>query len=252
MYILQAHPLCNILNGYLIMITTHTRIWRTLLKKLQTQPHKILRRNIDIDRFIKHAKTDNHLQRILQRYTYSDPIFLLLECFGSSCPLNRLYYPERRKRLVQKLYTLHLSQHVALEYISWGSSALLQDVIFLAHLIPLVQPLHLAIHLIDPIFDCFNQDQSNITHAERCLQFERWLKNTFPEISANITYHKDVLSYHAIHKKTDNQLCIGLAVDVDRTHEDLHILTHNPLSIWFILTADNPHHVLHCAQSILN
>jgi hypothetical protein len=219
--------------------------WQKLLRTLQTRPQKMLRRNMRLDHLVKRATTEKQLQFIIDNYSKSEPIFLLLECFGKSCPLNRLRYPARRHQLIKKLHVTYIPKNSSITFISYGSGALLQDVIFLAHLIPLANPLHIDIHLIDPMLEPFDPTQSHearlahITQTERQLQFERWLKNTFPQLLSNISYHTNVYSYHQQVNHQQQGTFIGLAVDIDDIYDELQSLM-KATGTWIVVTTNIP------------
>jgi hypothetical protein len=223
--------------------------WQKILRTLQARPQKILYRNMRLDHLVKRATTEKCLLYLIDRYTSSEPIFLLLECFGRWCPLNRLSYPARRDLLIKKLYATHIPHNRPLTFISYGTGALLQDVIFLAHLIPLAQPAHIDMQLIDPIFELEDPTLSreaclaHITQTERRLQFERWFKNTFPMTSNSISYDPDMHQYHAHARHNERYTTICLAVDIDTLSENLQDLMKTT-DICFIVATDNPDVVL--------
>jgi len=224
-------------------------LFKKTLHLLQNRPVKVLNRNIGLDRIIKQSTSITVLENVIQRYQRKEPIFLLLECFGYACHLNRKLYPHRRHAIITTLMQYHyLFYKQPLRYLSLGSGALLQDAIILAHILPRYCTTHLVIHCIDPLYEkltdtinhSLDEQMALATLRARSRQFTHWIKTTFPQISTTIHWHTDLKSYRSCCKSTLPTAELVCTIDTDLQLDGAQLFNPHAHGIHLSLQPESP------------
>ncbi len=208
------------------------------------------------------------LTSLIQSYEQESPICLLGECTASDCPLTRSCQPKYREefetRVVGQLVAKLKSCDETVQYVSFGSGGMYQDLVILCKTLTSEPNASLSMHLIDLQNKCFTDMRDTIeldyqvksdTYTDLSLNMEEIIKHTREQIKffkekPDHEIKKNIQITYASTENKARQFIAFLQKSFPDAELSLHLHNSNEAYLHYIATYKRPYPDVVCAADI--